>query len=82
MTMFSSESTPRKQPRRSAGRNTSEWTVPNCSARPCTGTSFVSLMRTTPRRGSIVRSTGEQSLSTIADWGPADDWSGWADAKG
>ncbi len=25
---------------------------------------------------------GEQSLSTIADWGPAEDWSGWADAKG
>jgi predicted transcriptional regulator len=25
---------------------------------------------------------GEQSLSPIADWGPAEDWSGWADAAG
>ena len=25
---------------------------------------------------------GEQSLSAIADWGPAEDWSGWADAAG
>lgn len=23
---------------------------------------------------------GEQALSAIADWGPADDWSDWADA--
>jgi predicted transcriptional regulator len=23
---------------------------------------------------------GEQSLGDIADWGPADDWSEWADA--
>ncbi|HZJ26065.1 MAG TPA: ribbon-helix-helix domain-containing protein [Acidimicrobiia bacterium] len=23
---------------------------------------------------------GEQSLATIADWGPAEDWSDWADA--
>jgi len=23
---------------------------------------------------------GEQSLSAIADWGPAEDWSDWADA--
>jgi hypothetical protein len=26
--------------------------------------------------------SGEQSLSAIADWGPAEDWSGWADATG
>jgi predicted transcriptional regulator len=25
---------------------------------------------------------GEQSLSEIADWGPAEDWSDWADATG
>jgi antitoxin component of RelBE/YafQ-DinJ toxin-antitoxin module len=25
---------------------------------------------------------GEQSLSEIADWGPAEDWSDWADAAG
>jgi hypothetical protein len=25
---------------------------------------------------------GEQSLAVIADWGAAEDWSGWADAKG
>ena len=25
---------------------------------------------------------GEQSFSAIADWGPAEDWSGWADATG
>lgn len=25
---------------------------------------------------------GEQSLSAMADWGPAEDWSGWADASG
>ena len=25
---------------------------------------------------------GEQSLSAIADWGPAEEWSGWADATG
>jgi hypothetical protein len=25
---------------------------------------------------------GERSLSEIADWGPADDWSDWADATG
>jgi len=24
----------------------------------------------------------EQSLSDIADWGPAEDWSDWADASG
>ena len=24
---------------------------------------------------------GEQSLSEIADWGPAEDWSDWADAE-
>ena len=23
---------------------------------------------------------GEQTLAEIADWGPADDWSDWADA--
>lgn len=23
---------------------------------------------------------GEQSLSNVADWGPAEDWSDWADA--
>jgi hypothetical protein len=23
---------------------------------------------------------GEQSISEIADWGPAEDWSDWADA--
>ncbi|HUC36226.1 MAG TPA: ribbon-helix-helix domain-containing protein [Acidimicrobiales bacterium] len=23
---------------------------------------------------------GEQALATIADWGPAEDWSDWADA--
>ena len=23
---------------------------------------------------------GEQSLAAIADWGPAEDWSDWADA--
>lgn len=25
---------------------------------------------------------GESSLAEIADWGPAEDWSDWADAKG
>jgi hypothetical protein len=25
---------------------------------------------------------GERSLGEIADWGPADDWSDWADATG
>lgn len=25
---------------------------------------------------------GERSLSDIADWGPAEDWSDWADATG
>lgn len=25
---------------------------------------------------------GEQSLGGIADWGPAEDWSDWADAAG
>lgn len=25
---------------------------------------------------------GEESLAEIADWGPADDWSDWADATG
>lgn len=25
-------------------------------------------------------SAGESSLMTIADWGPAEDWSDWADA--
>jgi predicted transcriptional regulator len=25
---------------------------------------------------------GEQSLSAIADWGPAEDWADWANAKG
>lgn len=24
--------------------------------------------------------SGEQSLAEIADWGPAEDWSDWADA--
>lgn len=24
---------------------------------------------------------GEQSLAEIGDWGPAEDWSDWADAK-
>ena len=24
----------------------------------------------------------EKSLSQIADWGPAEDWADWADAKG
>ena len=27
-------------------------------------------------------SAGEQSLAAIADWGPAEDWSDWADAAG
>ena len=26
--------------------------------------------------------TGERSLADIADWGPAEDWSDWADATG
>jgi len=26
--------------------------------------------------------SGEQALSEIADWGPAEDWSEWADATG
>jgi predicted transcriptional regulator len=25
---------------------------------------------------------GEQALAEIADWGPAEDWSDWADAAG
>lgn len=25
---------------------------------------------------------GERSLAEIADWGPAEDWSSWADAQG
>ncbi len=25
---------------------------------------------------------GEQALAAIADWGPAEDWSDWADATG
>jgi hypothetical protein len=25
---------------------------------------------------------GERALSEIAEWGPAEDWSDWADAKG
>ncbi len=25
---------------------------------------------------------GERSMSQIADWGPAEDWSDWADATG
>lgn len=25
---------------------------------------------------------GERSLGAIADWGPAEDWSDWADAAG
>jgi hypothetical protein len=25
---------------------------------------------------------GERSLAEIADWGPAEDWSEWADAQG
>lgn len=27
-------------------------------------------------------STNEQTLGEIADWGPAEDWSDWADATG
>jgi hypothetical protein len=27
-------------------------------------------------------SDGERSVSEIADWGPAEDWSDWADATG
>ncbi|CAN5131785.1 ribbon-helix-helix protein, CopG family [soil metagenome] len=26
--------------------------------------------------------TGERALADIADWGPAEDWSDWADATG
>ncbi len=25
---------------------------------------------------------GERTLAAIADWGPAEDWSDWADAQG
>jgi hypothetical protein len=25
---------------------------------------------------------GEESLAEVADWGPAEDWSNWADATG
>jgi predicted transcriptional regulator len=25
---------------------------------------------------------GEQALAAVADWGPAEDWSDWADAEG
>lgn len=25
---------------------------------------------------------GEQALAAVADWGPAEDWSDWADATG
>jgi len=25
---------------------------------------------------------GEQALAEVADWGPAEDWSDWADAAG
>ena len=27
-------------------------------------------------------SEGERSVAEIADWGPAEDWSDWANAKG
>ena len=27
-------------------------------------------------------SEGEEALGDVADWGPADDWSDWADASG
>jgi predicted transcriptional regulator len=26
--------------------------------------------------------TGERDLESVADWGPAEDWSDWADAAG
>jgi len=32
--------------------------------------------------GETPLSGDEQALSEIADWGPADDWSEWADAAG
>ncbi|MGH2773737.1 MAG: ribbon-helix-helix protein, CopG family [Actinomycetota bacterium] len=31
---------------------------------------------------SIPLDSGEQNLSEVADWGPAEEWSDWADAQG
>jgi Arc/MetJ-type ribon-helix-helix transcriptional regulator len=34
------------------------------------------------RWASAPLDTGERALADIADWGPAEDWSDWADAAG
>ncbi len=31
---------------------------------------------------SVPLDDGQRALATIADWGPAEDWSDWADAAG
>jgi len=32
--------------------------------------------------GALLADDSESLLSEIADWGPAEDWSDWADATG
>ena len=32
--------------------------------------------------GRLPLDKGEESLAALADWGPAEDWSDWADAAG
>lgn len=32
--------------------------------------------------GQMPLDAGEESLALVADWGPAEDWSDWADAPG
>jgi hypothetical protein len=64
-----------------------EWTSVSASTgrsssgKRCGGTSCVSPASRTPRVWEArPLEEGERSLAEIDDWGPAEDWSDWADA--
>ncbi len=67
--------------RSACGRIASASTGPSFFATRSTATSFASHPRSTPSVGRRCRITDDElSLAAIADWGPAEDWSDWADA--
>ncbi len=56
-------------------------TVPSYCGRPSAATSSAWPTRPTPSTWvEQPLDEGERALSQIADWGPAEDWSDWADA--
>jgi hypothetical protein len=54
---------------------------PSCFGRPYAAISTGLHPKVTPLAGQLEPlDDGERALMEVADWGPAEDWSDWADA--